>query len=407
MVDAVIVVGDDGTIAVASAGAAELTGYTCTELRGLPITTLVIDGRDLCPAGSTAEGRCGSIDGRDLCPAGSTAEGRCGSIDGRDLCPAPAPTTAEGRCRFHRRLRRHQARRAHPGGDHQLTGARRRWGPNDGAGRARRPRAGATTCREGRGHRAARSITHATDARRAARNARDAGGRRRLRAAQHLAQIEVAAVDELIAALATGDDLAIALKQILPDLERVGEHITQHGTRLLQLAAPGPDHVAPIDLNDVVRDVVSTLTLAGKLRRIELELALPRDPLIVTVNRTRIEQVLVNLLINAVESITGEGTVEIDVRPSADPTRISCAIRDTGTGIPTDVVDKIFEPFFTTKGEHGTDLGLPVVKEIVAKLRRTAPRRDGGGRRHHLHLRSAEVILLPAVPAPRPRLPVL
>ena len=51
-----------------------------------------------------------------------------------------------------------------------------------------------------------------------------------------------------------------------------------------------------------------------------------------------------------------------------------CEVRDTGTGIPPEVLEKIFEPFFTTKGELGTGLGLSVVREIVDELRRRARR---------------------------------
>jgi signal transduction histidine kinase len=109
------------------------------------------------------------------------------------------------------------------------------------------------------------------------------------------------------------------------------------------------------------------LRLAGKLRRVELVLALGHEPLTVTVNRTRIEQILVNLVTNAVDAIGMDGTVTLATRESDDGKRAVVEVRDTGTGIEPDVLDKIFEPFYTTKGpERGTGLGLPVVREIVA-----------------------------------------
>ena len=182
---------------------------------------------------------------------------------------------------------------------------------------------------------------------------------------RNIAQIQISAIDELSAALEAHEDIEKLAKQILPDLERVGEHITAHGHRLMQLARPGPDRVAPIDLNDVVRDVAAMLKHAGKLGRVSCVLSLSAAPLTVTVNRTRIEQILVNLVINAVDAIPNEGTVTVDVRPSPDGGRVVVEVRDTGTGIPADMLDKIFEPFYTTKGEHGTGLGLPVVREIV------------------------------------------
>jgi PAS domain S-box-containing protein len=183
---------------------------------------------------------------------------------------------------------------------------------------------------------------------------------------RNIAQIQVAAADELASALAAGDDIVPLVREILPDFERVGEHIAAHGQRLMQLARPGPDHVAPLDLNDVIRDVAAMLRLAGKLGHVEAKLALGDEPLTVTVNRTRIEQILVNLVINAVDAIApDQGTVTVAVRPSDNAARVIVEVRDTGKGIPSSDIDKIFVAFYTTKGERGTGLGLPVVREIV------------------------------------------
>jgi len=188
---------------------------------------------------------------------------------------------------------------------------------------------------------------------------------------RNIAQIQVAAVDELAQALKGHGDLRELAEEILPDLERVAEHITTHGQRLLQLARPGPDRVNPIDLNDVVRDVVTMLRGAGKFRRVDVKLALEAEPVIVTVNRTRIEQILVNLLVNAVDAIgdvpaTARGTITMHTSLELATERALCAVTDSGCGIPADQLDKIFVPFFTTKPEdRGTGLGLSVAREIV------------------------------------------
>jgi PAS domain S-box-containing protein len=186
---------------------------------------------------------------------------------------------------------------------------------------------------------------------------------------RNIAQVQIAAVDELTSALAANEDVTELARTILPDLERVGEHITAHGHRLMQLARPGPDHVLPMDLSSIVKVVVNKLRGAGKLRRVEVTTNVTAEPLVVTVNRTRIEQILVNLIVNAVDAI-GEGvpgSITIDVHPNADGKRIVCQVRDSGAGIPPEVLDKIFSPFFTSKPEDkGTGLGLPVAREIVA-----------------------------------------
>src|SRR5262245_15258952 len=172
---------------------------------------------------------------------------------------------------------------------------------------------------------------------------------------RNIAQIQVAAVDELASAIAADEDVTALVKTVLADLERVGEHITAHGDRLMQLARPGPDRVGPLDLNGIVKDVVAMLRAAGKLRRIDVALSLGKAPLTVTVNRTRIEQILVNLIVNAVDAIgTKPGAVAIHVHASEDRKRVVCEVRDTGPGVPLEIMERIFEPFFTTKPE---DLG--------------------------------------------------
>jgi PAS domain S-box-containing protein len=183
---------------------------------------------------------------------------------------------------------------------------------------------------------------------------------------RNIAQIQVAAVDELTEAIETGGDVTALVRQLIGDLERVGEHITAHGQRLMQLARPGPDRVAPIGVRTVVDEVIGMLRGAGKLRRVEVNVKVA-DQLEVTVNRTRIEQILVNLIVNAVDAI-GEagGRITIDIEPSTDLGRVVFRVTDTGSGIPPEQLDRVFEPFFTTKPEdRGTGLGLPVARGIV------------------------------------------
>ena len=182
---------------------------------------------------------------------------------------------------------------------------------------------------------------------------------------RNIAQVSIAACEELRTAFDDNEDLREVLRVVLPDLERVSEHITTHGQRLLQLARPGPDHVAPISLATVVTDVVSMLRGAGKLRRIQVDTTFGGEAITVTVNRTRIEQILVNLIVNAVDAMGADGgSIAITVAPSGDGKRVLCEVADSGSGIPSDTLEKIFEPFFTTKAE-GTGLGLPVVRAIV------------------------------------------
>ena len=181
---------------------------------------------------------------------------------------------------------------------------------------------------------------------------------------RNIAQIQIAAVDELSSTLTANEDVTALAREILPDLERVGEHITTHANRLMQLARPGPDRVESLDLDNIVRDVVVMLRGAGKLGRLDVKLDFLTDPLTVTVNRVRLEQVIFNLVVNAVDAI-GEAPGTITITTSIENDRAICTIGDTGSGMSPETLAQIFEPLFTTKGDRGTGFGLPVARDIV------------------------------------------
>jgi two-component system NtrC family sensor kinase len=184
---------------------------------------------------------------------------------------------------------------------------------------------------------------------------------------RNIAQIQIGAVDELRIGLEAGEPADALVSTILPDLVRVSEHIKTHGQRLMQLARPGPDHAMPLDLRDVVNGVIAMLEGAGKLHRRGILAKLGHDASMVTVNRTRIEQIMVNLVLNAAYATKpGTGTITVEVDRHALAGRVVCSVSDNGVGIAPDDLAKIFEPFFTTKPEElGTGLGLFVAKAIV------------------------------------------
>jgi two-component system, NtrC family, sensor histidine kinase HydH len=95
---------------------------------------------------------------------------------------------------------------------------------------------------------------------------------------------------------------------------------------------------------------------------IEVEPELPRVPL----DRRLIRQVLVNVLLNAIQSMPQGGRVQVRARREVHGQRemLRIDVADQGCGIPTELVHRVFEPFFTTKAQ-GTGLGLAVVKRII------------------------------------------
>jgi PAS domain S-box-containing protein len=180
---------------------------------------------------------------------------------------------------------------------------------------------------------------------------------------RNIAQVQVDSIDALQDAISTGRDLAEPVRNILHDLERVSDHLVLHAKHLMQLAKPQREVLESLVADDIVRDVVKMLQRAGRLRRIQLELAASHPTLRVLVSRARIEQVLVNLILNSAESIKPPGTIWIRVAPRDQ--RVEIMVQDTGAGISPELADRIFEPYFTTKADQGTGLGLSIVRDII------------------------------------------
>ncbi|MGE4504756.1 MAG: sensor histidine kinase [Desulfovibrionaceae bacterium] len=133
---------------------------------------------------------------------------------------------------------------------------------------------------------------------------------------------------------------------------------------LLDYSRQSSLNIEPADPAAVVRKSVSLLELFLRKRGITLETALPKDAPPVPLDASKIQQVLVNLLVNAIHAMPGGGTIRMGGELDAE--YFTFIISDTGTGIPEDIREKIFDPFYTTKdvGE-GTGLGLALAKSVV------------------------------------------
>ena len=128
----------------------------------------------------------------------------------------------------------------------------------------------------------------------------------------------------------------------------------------------------PFDAGDSVHAVQPMIrTLVGS--RIAVNVEVPEQPCIVNADRSQFDTALVNMAVNARDAMSGEGELVMTVatahgmpavrsHPAVDGEFVTISVRDTGTGIAADKIEKIFEPFFTTKGVgEGTGLGLSQV----------------------------------------------
>jgi two-component system NtrC family sensor kinase len=98
---------------------------------------------------------------------------------------------------------------------------------------------------------------------------------------------------------------------------------------------------------------------------VEVETDLPSQRQ-VRMSRTELQQVLVNLIRNAVQAMPGGGTLRLEAR-DAEGGGVLIAVEDSGTGIPKDVLGRIFDPFFTTKQARGTGLGLSISQQLLSR----------------------------------------
>ena len=156
---------------------------------------------------------------------------------------------------------------------------------------------------------------------------------------------------------------------------RLVRKITEGVARLNRIVSSLLSYTRPLNLNthDVdLREVVEEATaffeldLDRKGRDVTIERSFPDQPLACQVDTEQFQQVILNLLLNAMQAMREGGTISIQVFADDDPEAphaVLC-VRDTGSGIDDEVRERLFTPFFTTK-EDGTGLGLVTSKKIV------------------------------------------
>jgi len=133
-------------------------------------------------------------------------------------------------------------------------------------------------------------------------------------------------------------------------------------TQFLQAIRPAPLQLKLASLNDVVGKTLELLRPEIENRGIAVKTKLARQLTATPIDATQLQQVLVNLIKNAMHAMTRGGTLTLQTGENADAVWVSVA--DTGGGIPQEQINRIFEPFFTTK-KKGSGLGLMIVQRIV------------------------------------------
>ncbi len=178
------------------------------------------------------------------------------------------------------------------------------------------------------------------------------------------------AVDILIQRRETGDPEVAVLEDVRHAVERIDGTVRA----LLERASPRPPRLAAASLVESVHRAVllarhhaANSNAAG--RHVEVVFEHPQETFVLPIDAARIEDAVLNLILNAVEAVEGDGRVVVSVRRDAprktcEPGEAVIEVRDTGRGIAAEDLARIFSPFYTTT-EGGTGLGLPSVRRIA------------------------------------------
>lgn len=183
-----------------------------------------------------------------------------------------------------------------------------------------------------------------------------------------------------------------------------GQRASKITTGMLSYARGGSGRREPMDLAQLVQDVLVLVEKDLQMHRVRVQFDVVGRPH-AEVNASQIQQVLLNLIINARQAMDGGGRLALLVRESEDGMLAEIAVRDTGAGIPAEKLPRIFDSFYSTKtsdqqGQGGTGLGLALCREIIESHRGRIRVESTVGKGTTFTLRLPLVPLPSAAPAP-------
>ena len=132
---------------------------------------------------------------------------------------------------------------------------------------------------------------------------------------------------------------------------------------LLDFARPPRPQMRAVVLQDLVRHVVELIARRAEMQKVRIDCQLPDAPTAILADEAQLRQVLLNLLLNALDAIHGGGTIRVVLEPLPGKL-VRLRVLDSGCGLPPEKGTSIFEPFVSTK-ETGIGLGLSISKRIV------------------------------------------
>jgi signal transduction histidine kinase len=143
------------------------------------------------------------------------------------------------------------------------------------------------------------------------------------------------------------------------------ERIKDIVKNLLDFSKPKEAELEEADVNRVIHKTLKLVQNILDVSNIDTRLNLDEKNPLAFIDEHQIQQVLVNLVTNAVQAMPHGGKLFIASRYGADRNSVEVSVMDTGKGIPPELLPHVFDPFFSTKGEGGTGLGLSVSYGII------------------------------------------
>jgi signal transduction histidine kinase len=142
------------------------------------------------------------------------------------------------------------------------------------------------------------------------------------------------------------------------ELNRLNRSLSE----ILTQTMPPSDPQEKFDLRPVLDELGTLLAPQARKQEVQLTLFIPQEPVLIVGHRDRLKQAFLNISVNALEAMPRGGDMTIDMKPRENLVRIS--IRDTGSGIPPEILAQIYDREFTTKGS-GSGIGLYVARALV------------------------------------------
>lgn len=170
--------------------------------------------------------------------------------------------------------------------------------------------------------------------------------------------------DEVLAELADGEEIGESIEEIIQQIDRC-KSITHN---LLNYARKNDPVIQAMDVNGIVEDMVRLIEKDAQHRNITIVRNYGQNLPNLSTDAPQLRQVILNLLQNAVQAFTAPGEVHAETAQTSSG-NLEIRIRDTGSGISPENLERIFDPFFTTKPPgQGTGLGLSICQKIISRL---------------------------------------